>query len=268
MRFDGLGVEAHTGSAIHAFDPRVKLVVVAAFITLCTLLTSWVSLALAVGFLLALTVVARLRVRALGACLLWIMPLAGVTMLVLPFVTPGEALFRWEWGVLSLGATREGCVRALVLSLRVLTAALAVHLLVATTGLRRLLAAMSSLGLPPVLVQLLDFTVRYLFVVGDELRRMQVARAARGFRPGRHLFHRHTLRTLGQTVGLLFIRSWERGERVYQAMLARGYTGKIPRPAHPPLRRRDLAWGAFVLAVPLGLRLLELGGPVWLVSWK
>lgn len=264
----GLNPDGHNVSAVHKLDPRVKLVALVGFVALSSLLTSWVSLTFAAGFLLVLTVLARLNLRALSSRLLWILPFAGVMILFFPFITAGESVFRWQWGMLTLTATREGFEHALMLSLRVFTAALAVSLLVATTGLRRLLGAMSSLGVPAIFIQLVEFTVRYFFVVGDEMRRMQTARTARGFSPGRHLFHRYTFRTLGQTVGILFIRAWERSERVYQAMLARGYTGEIRKEALPPLKRRDLAWGALILSVALGLRLLELGGQVWLVSWK
>jgi cobalt/nickel transport system permease protein len=70
--------------------------------------------------------------------------------------------------------------------------------------------------------------IRYLEVVTGELSRMRVARESRGFRA-------RSVRSwpaLASTVGALFIRSYERGERVHLAMLSRGYTGRMPVP-HP-----------------------------------
>lgn len=260
--------DGHSGSVIHSIDPRVKVVALVGFVALSTMLTSRVGLALAAGFLLVLTAMARLHPRQLASRLLWILPFAGVMVLFFPFITPGEPLWRWQWGILTLTAIREGLQHALILSLRVFTTVLALNLLMATTGLRRLLAVMSSLRVPAVFIQLLEFTTRYIFVVGDELRRMSTARNARGFMPGKHLFHWHTFRTQGQTVGVLFIRSWERGERIYQAMLARGYTGAPQKNMATSPGLRDLVWGALILTVALGLRLLELGGQIWLLSLK
>ncbi|HHW44890.1 MAG TPA: cobalt ECF transporter T component CbiQ [Desulfotomaculum sp.] len=255
-------------SFIHSLDPRVKVVAVAGFVVLTTLLTSIPGLGLAALFLLSLTAAARVQLRQLAGRLAWVLPFAGVMVLIFPFIMPGEPLGRWQWGVVTLTATREGWQHALMLSLRVLNAVLAINLLTATTGMRRLFDALLALRVPAVFVQLMEFTIRYLFVVAEELGRMNRARGARGFTPGRHLFHRHTFRTLGQTVGLLFIRSWERGERIYLAMLSRGYTGRGRDMSLPSPGGRDLAWGALILSVALGLCLMELGGHSWLLSLK
>ncbi len=80
------------------------------------------------------------------------------------------------------------------------------------TGLRRL-------RFPPIWVDLFAFLFRYFSVLTDEWRRMQLARQARLFRPGR----RRELLLLARSLGSLFIRAFERAERVHRAMLARGY---------------------------------------------
>ncbi|MDQ0287259.1 cobalt/nickel transport system permease protein [Desulfofundulus luciae] len=258
----------YSGSFMHRLDPRVKVVAVVGFVALSTMLTSRTALALAAGFLLVLTAAARLHLRQLVSRLLWLLPFAGIMIFLFPFIIPGEPFWRWEWGILTLTATREGWQHALMLSLRVFAAVLAVNFLMATTGLRRVLEALSFFRVPAVFIQLIEFSIRYIYVVGDELRRMKTARTARGFVPGRHLFHRHTFRTLGQTIAVLFIRSWERGERIYHAMLARGYSGENRKRALPPPGGWDLAWGAFILSVAIGLRLFELGGHIWLLSLK
>ena len=82
--------------------------------------------------------------------------------------------------------------------------------------------------MPNLLVQIMGFMVRYLDVVTDEMRRMRVARESRGFtaRDVRHW------PVIARSAGALFIRSYERGERVHLAMLSRGYTGTMPRLQH------------------------------------
>jgi cobalt/nickel transport system permease protein len=79
--------------------------------------------------------------------------------------------------------------------------------------------------MPLQLVQIMGFMIRYLDVVTDEFRRMQVARESRGFR-GRDPRH---WPVIAKSAGVLFIRSYERGERVHLAMLSRGYSGRMPR---------------------------------------
>jgi cobalt/nickel transport system permease protein len=100
---------------------------------------------------------------------------------------------------------------------------LAATVLAATTEPRELLRGLERLRLPSVLVQILAFMIRYADVVGGELQRMRVARESRGFSGGR----RGAMRTLGSAAGSLFIRSYERGERVHLAMLSRGYDGRL-----------------------------------------
>jgi cobalt/nickel transport system permease protein len=97
-------------------------------------------------------------------------------------------------------------------------------LLAATTEPRALLAGLTRLKLPAQLVLIMTMMIRYLDVVTDEWRRMQMGRTARGFsaRNPRHW------PVLAKSLGVLFIRSYERGERVHLAMLSRGFDGTLP----------------------------------------
>jgi len=115
--------------------------------------------------------------------------------------------------------------------------------LAATTDPRDLLLGVQRLRGPAMLTQIATFMLRYAEVVTAEARRMRVARAARGFH-ARDLRH---VAVLAHSAGALFIRSYERGERVYVAMLSRGYAGALPAGADPPARAGQ--WLA-VAAVP------------------
>lgn len=97
-------------------------------------------------------------------------------------------------------------------------------LLASTTELRALLLGLQRLRLPAQLVQIASFMIRYGDVITDELRRMSIARRSRGFE-ARGIRH---WGVLAKTAGALFIRSYERGERVHLAMVSRGYTGTMP----------------------------------------
>lgn len=96
--------------------------------------------------------------------------------------------------------------------------------LAATTPARDLVGGLRRLHAPDLLVQILAAMVRYVHVVTAEYQRMAQARAARGFRARSP----RSWPVLAQSMGALFIRSYERGERVHAAMLSRGYTGRMP----------------------------------------
>jgi len=100
---------------------------------------------------------------------------------------------------------------------------LASILLTASTPFELLLKGAQSLRVPQVLITLLSFTYRFLFLISEEVSRMQKARKLRDFGNSR-LKH---LKTIGHIAGNLFVRSYERGERVYQAMLLRAFKGEI-----------------------------------------
>lgn len=254
-------------SPLHLLEPRTKVIALVGFIGLATGLKAFSLLAAGIFFLGLLITLSGLSWRRLAGRFIWVAGWAVGLILLLPLTTPGE-----PWRQLALGPwgftfSREGGERALLLVLRLINALLAGSLLVGTTPFDELMLALRGLRLPPVLVQLIELTVRYFWVVGEELRRMYWARKARCLKEGKSLAATYTFYALGQLIGALFLRSWQRSERIYQAMLARGYHGpcSAARPAISPAGK-DLAWGLGILGMALGLRLLEIGGWIWSLS--
>jgi cobalt/nickel transport system permease protein len=143
-----------------------------------------------------------------------------VFALLMPFVATGP---RTE--VLGLTVSAHGLLSGWALLAKGTLGVLASLTLAATTEPRDLLAGLERLRMPHQLVQIMGFMIRYLDVVTEEMGRMRVARQSRGFsaRNPRHW------PVIARSAGALFIRSYERGERVHLAMLSRGYTGRIPR---------------------------------------
>jgi cobalt/nickel transport system permease protein len=143
-----------------------------------------------------------------------------VFALLIPFIATGP---RTE--MLGLSVSEPGLLSAWGLLAKGTLGVLASLTLAATTEPRLLLAGLERLHIPALLVQIMGFMVRYLDVVSEEVRRMRIARESRGFdaRDVRHW------PVLARSAGALFIRSYERGERVHLAMLSRGYTGTMPR---------------------------------------
>ena len=138
---------------------------------------------------------------------------------LLPFVARGPRV-----EVLGLSLSESGLLAGFGLLATATLGVIASLTLAATTEPQALLRGLERLRLPLMLVQIMGFMIRYLEVVTDELRRMAIARAARGFEPRNP---RHWP-VLAASFGALFIRSYERGERVHLAMLSRGYEGRMP----------------------------------------
>ena len=143
-----------------------------------------------------------------------------VFAVLLPFVATGP-----QTEVLGVSVSEHGLEAGIALLIKGTLGVLASLTLAATTEPQDLLLGLERLRMPQQLVQIMAFMVRYLDVVTDEMHRMKVARESRGFsaRNPRHW------PVLARSAGALFIRSYERGERVHLAMLSRGYTGRMPR---------------------------------------
>jgi len=121
----------------------------------------------------------------------------------------------------------------------------------ATTPVPDLLRGLARLRIPPLIVSIVAFMFRYLDLVVDQLRRMRTAMVARCHDP-RWLWQ---ARPIASAAGVLFVRSYERGERVHQAMLARGFSGTMPELDHRRATRRE--W--WLAAVPGALAVSALG---------
>lgn len=134
-----------------------------------------------------------------------------------------------------------GCSRAtlfLAMSLKVWISSVAVALLTLTTGPTELARGLMSLGLPKDIGLILLFFQRYLSVIMGEARRMRISHELRASRRSRLLY----MRTLGYLIGSLFLRVWERVERISRAMIMRGFTGRMPDMEIPRVRRSDLIY--------------------------
>lgn len=219
-------------SLVHRLDPRLKVVVALVFILATALLPdgAWLGFVLSWLLIWGLTRLARLPYRVVFKRSLVIIPflLAAVTVLV---NVPGTAVFTWQIEPFTLTITDAGLVRFASILIRGWLAVQVAILLTAVTAFHDLLHALTHLHVPAILVSIIGFMYRYLFVLTDEAQRLLRARQARSARlPGTGV-HGGSLvwraRVTGHMVGQLFGRSLERSDRVYNAMLARGYQGRM-----------------------------------------
>ncbi|MEU6634434.1 cobalt ECF transporter T component CbiQ [Streptomyces rochei] len=210
----------HGHSPVHGLPPHTKLAAGFAFVVVVVSTPREALWAFGVYALLLATVAYAARVPPgfLLKRLLIEVPFVAFAVLM-PFVAEGERI-----DVLGLSLSVSGLWGAWnVLAKGTLGVAASV-LLASTTELRELLLGLQRLRLPPLLVQIASFMIRYGDVITEEMRRMRIARESRGFeaRGVRHWG------VLAKSAGALFIRSYERGERVHLAMVSRGYVGSMP----------------------------------------
>ncbi|GAA3443923.1 cobalt ECF transporter T component CbiQ [Planomonospora venezuelensis] len=205
---------------VHRLPPQCKLAAVAAF-ALAVVATprEWFA-AFAVYALLLAGVAALAKVPPGFVLRRMAIEIPFVLFAVaIPFVGTGERV-----SLAGLSLSLPGLWAAWNVLAKATLGVVASILLAATTEPRLMLLGAQRLRLPPMLVQIAMFMLRYMDVIMDEMRRMRVARESRGFtaRDVRHI------PVVARSAGALFIRSYERGERVHLAMLSRGYTGSMP----------------------------------------
>lgn len=235
---------------IARLDARVRIVAAAGFavsvVSLASLDTLMLALAIAFGvMLLARLPVGRTirRVAAMDAFIIFMIAL-------LPFTVPGEPVFE----AFGLPASREGFFKALSIALKATAIVMMAMALLGSMEAVTLARALRSLGAPERLVHLILFTVRYIDVLDQEYRRLRTAMKARGFRPANT---RHTYVSFGYLIGMMLVRALERSERILQAMMCRGFSGRLFLETQFRLRSGDIAFSVIFTVLIAGLIYLE-----------
>lgn len=251
-------------SPLHRLDPRVKLGLTVFFILTVALTPDrkWVIFGLLEGLILLAIFASRVGMGVVQKRSALAMPfvLAALTVVFVPG-SPGTAYISvpgtpWMISV-------AGLWRFVSIAIRSYLSVQAAVLLAATTPFPDLLWGMRALKVPRLLVAIGGFLYRYLFVLADEARRMMQARETRsavpaGSKGGGTLPWR--ARVTGAMAGTLFLRAYERSERIWAAMVARGYDGEVRMLSVPALRPTDV--GTTVLGAVV-LILLLLAGRIW-----
>ncbi len=243
-------------SLLHRLDPRLKFILALAFILVVSLTPSgaWPVYVLLLALVIAAAVLSELGVGYALKRALLALPFVLAALPVI-FTLDGPALMYLPLGSWKLTITQPGLERFISIALKSWISLQAAILLAAATPFPELMVAMRAVGLPRLLVAIFGLMWRYLFVLVDEVIRLSRARLARsgqsdrpGLRPGGSLAWR--AQVTGGMAGSLFLRAFERSDRIYVAMLSRGYDGEVRAAPLPPLAPPDR------LALIAGLALL------------
>lgn len=234
---------------VHRLDPRTKLILALAFAVLVVStpparLPAFVGYA---GLLSWATAIAGIPLAFVVVRAAAVLPLSVLAALWMPFLHDGPAVELWG-GTVRLSVAGLWLLSGVVM--KSFLGAGAAVLLATTTPFHELAGGLRKLGVPVILVDTLTLTYRYLFVLIEEAARLRRAAAARGYRPrwlGQALL-------IGRLIGQLFMHSYERAERVYGAMLLRGYRGQMPTSRKLALGKVDVAALAILLPALIAVR--------------
>jgi cobalt/nickel transport system permease protein len=238
-------------SMIHRLDPRIRLSLTVLYAFVVALSYQFPVLLLALGFSSILILISRLRVQEVLKRLVIVNALILLLWLLLPFTFKGEALTR----IGSFAIYRPGVILAAQITLKSNAILLAFIALIATMSFSTLGHSIYRLRVPEKIVYLLLMTYRYIFVIEEEYLRLMRAAKIRGFQPGTNA---NTYRTYSHVIGMLFVRSAARAERVHQAMLCRGFKGKFYSLQEFQIGSASRAFAIIMTAIIVGLVTLEL----------
>jgi cobalt/nickel transport system permease protein len=231
MHSDAFDRYHHGHSLVHTLDPRIKVIVTIAFILSNALLLdgAWVAFLMAWLFILGSNAVSGLGWGFTFKRSFIALPFALAAITVL-FSIAGQPVTSFRFLMWDLTITDAGLLRFVSIVIRSWLSVQMAILLVAVTEFPKIIHALTHLRIPVILTTIISFLYRYLFVLVDEVIRMLRARQARsaaapGLRSGGSVTWR--ARIAGHMTGQLFLRSYERSDRIYNAMLSRGYKGEL-----------------------------------------
>ncbi len=244
---------AHVASPLQRWDPRVKLFTLGIFVFSVALIKT-----LPIALLAFCTAVFILRQSGLpydfvASSIKWIIFFLLPFFIIMPLSYPGETAFE----LIGLPFAWEGLQIATLIFIKAVAIILTTFSMFGTARFDVSMIALQHLKCPKILIQMLLFTYRYTFVFIEEMRRMQIAMRARGFVMKSNI---KTMHVMGNFVGTLLVRSFERSERVYKAMLSKGYQGELHSMVRFQSERQDYIKSALVLTAAGLILTLDFSG--------
>lgn len=237
-------------SIIHQLDPRIKIIVAAFFSIVVAVSSTWGLLLMALFFCFILIAMARLNLKKFIMRLIIVNGFILFLWFFLPFTYPGRAAF----SIGPLTATWEGIHYGLLITIKSNVIIIACIGLLSTSSVFSLVHALNHLHLPEKLIQIFFFNYRYIHVLNLEYQNMMKTLKVKCFRPGTNI---RTYKTFANLVAMLILKSYDRAERVYKAMLCRGFRGRYFVLDHFCVTGKDLAIGATMFLFILGMILCE-----------
>jgi len=246
---------SHIDGVLQHLDPRIKIVCFVALL-FCIIFSrpdSLLGFGLYGSLILLLIGISKIPVYyILKRCLL-VVPFILMTSVFLLFGNQGVSITLFHIGNLPINVSIVGLAMFQGVMIKCILSVLCLTLLTASTPFPQLLAALENMKFPKLITMILSFMYRYIFLIEDEAMKMWRAMKSRSTGGSRLL----RLKAIANMVGILFIKSFERGEMVYLAMCSRGFDGTLKRTYHFDLKKHDLAFLFNIFVALISITLLE-----------
>ncbi len=218
IRFDDL---ASKESPIHNLEGRIKIISTIFIIIVCV-----VSKELFIPIMLEIMLLIILKIAKLSYVdsfkrLLMLLPFGGAIIVFQPFIQPGNIIWSYSW----LHITDFGVNWAMLLLVRLIVSLTAIIIYSSTTPLQEMASSFRKLKMPRDLAMILSIMVRFLFLFVDELAAIRKSQKSRNFSiHGNNTPYKWRVKQVGYTVGMMFLKAYEQGERVHKSMVSRGFS--------------------------------------------
>ncbi|AEH61773.1 cobalt ABC transporter, inner membrane subunit CbiQ [Methanosalsum zhilinae DSM 4017] len=251
MSYPGIDKYSSLNSPLHSFDPRAKVVTFTALIFSFAFIPELIIAIFAVLFSIAMIFISKIPPVFVFRYLRFPALFIFTIIVVMAFTVEGRPLLDLHY----ISITQEGIDIGSLIFFRAIAALILAFLMLATSRFDEIIKAMYMLKVPGVMVQIITFSYRYIFVILDELHTLKRSMYARGFNLKLNMY---SLSVLGNMVGMLLIKSYDRGERVYRSMIARGYTGNPRLFTSFNMITKDYILSAVMLATAVSVQLIPL----------
>jgi len=242
--------ETNKKSILSKIDSRVKIVLLFHFAIIAAISNSFQTLFLALALSFFLVAISPVKWKTLLGRLLIVNSFLFLMWLIIPLTHPGDTVIR----IFGLSAQKEGFLLVFIITLKANSIFIAASALFGASSVFDIAHGLDHLKVPTKLVQLLFFTWRYAALLSMEIARQRNAMKVRCFQAK---MNTHTYRSYAYLLGMLLVRSLDRAQRVYQAMICRGFSGTFPAYNHPKFKLVDIFASFLSAGIVIGMGLVE-----------
>lgn len=222
VNISSIEMEAGKTSTLHSLDGRIKIISSLLIIVYAVYSTNLAVLFIMELYLIMLILMSHISLSYAFKRIALILPFGGAIALFQLFIREGTVIYTLPFGI---EITQQGLDFGLLLLSRIIVCVTAIVLLSSVTPMQDLINSARKLGVPREFSMLLSLTLRYLFFFYEELKRIHNAQKTRCFDiRNKKTAYMWRLKKVGETIGMMFLRSYEQGEKVYFSMLSRGYS--------------------------------------------
>ncbi|MEE0024693.1 cobalt ECF transporter T component CbiQ [Methanobrevibacter sp.] len=214
---------ASKDSPIHRLDGRIKLISTVFIIVIAAFSNNiFIPIILEI-FLLIIIKIAKLSYIDSFKRIALLLPFGGAIIIFQPFIHPGNILWSYSW----IRITDTGLNWAILLITRMIVSLTSIVILSSTSPMQQIVASFRRLKMPKDLAMILSIMVRFLFVFIDELAAIRKSQKSRNFHIHSKLTpYKWRIKQVGYSIAMMFVKSYEQGERVYKSMISRGFSDK------------------------------------------